>query len=92
MYTRIVKQALGANFNLNCYTDAPERKTPRHLYHKGDYDRMREEARTLSWYDTDREDVDKNWRLFSNNIKTLAERYIPKVCATTENKKKGLFT
>ena len=76
------------HFNLNCYTDAPERNTPRHLYHKGDYDRMREEARTLSWYDTDRVDVDKSCRLFTNNIKTLAEKYIPKVRATTEHKTK----
>ena len=30
------------------------------------------------------------WRLFSNNVKTLVEKYIPKVRATTDNKQKRL--
>jgi len=76
------------HFSLNCYTDVPERKTPRYLYHKGDYDKMREEAQNLSWYCTDREDVDSNWRLFSNNVKHLIEKYVPKVRPTTDKKTK----
>ena len=70
------------HFNLNCYTDAPEQKTQRHLYHKGDYDLMWEEARALSWYDTDREDVDQNGNFLQITSKHRLKNTSPKsICS-----------
>ena len=65
-------------FEFMCYTERPTKVTSKLLYHKGNYDAMREEAAHMTW-DTDGvNNLEDMWFTFMNNIKLLTEKHIPK--------------
>ena len=61
-----------------CYTERPNKITSKLLYHKRNYDAMREEAAHMTWDADSVNNLEDMWLTFMNNIKSLTENHIPK--------------
>lgn len=65
-------------FDYHCYTNPQEKKTPKFIYHKGDYDSLRKEwQENIKIDDPHSCTVPQLWELIEKNISETCKKYIP---------------
>ena len=66
-------------FKYNCCTEKNTHTLPpKKLYHKADYSIIRSKLSTIDWeLLLTEEDINKNWDIFLNTVKSIEEEYIP---------------
>ena len=79
------------HFQFNCYIDPPKSQKPKYIYHKGNYDQMREENRQVDWQILTIDSSEQAWKSFTNNLKSLMDKHIPKTRPNTNRKKRPLY-
>ena len=79
------------HFQFNCYIDPPKSQNPKYIYHKGNYDQMREEIRQIDWQILTIDSSEQAYKSFTNNIKSLMDKHIPKTRPNTNRKKRPRY-
>ena len=68
------------SFTLTCYLEADDdNQHERYMYNKGNYDKMREELKTVNWETVlENEDANNSWNIFANKLKEAMDSNVPK--------------
>ena len=67
------------NFTFNCYFVTKKKELLKTCYHKGDYNRIREDLHQIDWNEVIAEEnnIESNWEKCSTEIKKMENKYIP---------------
>ena len=81
------------SFIFNCYAaKETSNSEPRYLYHKGDYEKLRQLVGEINWTATETLDVDDHWDVFTKSITSSVDKCIPKSKPGSFRKKKWVTT
>jgi len=78
------------NFIFNCYSEESSDSVNRYLYHKGDYDKLRDRLINQSW--NTNQSVDEMWSCFTERIQHAVDECIPLSKSGPKQKKKPWVT
>ena len=67
------------NFGYKCYRDIDESKKEVKLYHKADYESMKEELKAVDWTEMREKSVEEKWTSFCSKFDEIVDRNIPTV-------------
>ena len=76
----------------NYYLEIDTKSNSNYLFHKGNYNEMRNQLSTINWFNLlNEKSIDDSWNIFQSIIENLVRKFIPNVDSSKQSKKRSLW-